>query len=72
MEQAYDMEAGPGRWLQTAGISAMVAAALATILFGTPAMPDQGTTDSSCRLDFVAQEWTGGSCDDVAPESASR
>ena len=72
VEQAYDREAGPGRWLQAMGISAMVAAALATILFGTPAMPDRGTTDSSCRLDFVAQEWTGSSCDDVAAESAGR
>ena len=50
----------------------MVAAALATIVFGTPAMPDQGSTDGSCRLDFVAQEWTGSSCHDVAAESASR
>ena len=70
---AYDVEdAGPGRWLQAAGISVMVAAALATILFGTPAMPDQGSTDGSCRLDLVAQEWTGSACDDVAAESASR
>ena len=73
MEQVYDVEdAGRGRWLQAAGISAMVAAALATILLGTPAMPDQGSTDSSCRLDFVQQEWTGSSCDDVTAESAAR
>ena len=73
MEHAYDMQdAGPGGWLQAAGISAMVAAALATILFGTPAMTDQGSTDGSCRLDFVAQEWTGSACDDVAVESAGR
>ena len=76
MEQVYDVavmeDAGPGRWLQAVGISAMVAAALATILFGTPAMPDQGSTDTSCRLDFVRQEWTGSSCNDPAPESATR
>jgi hypothetical protein len=73
VEQVYEIEdAGPGRWLQATGISAMVAAALATIVFGTPAMPDQGSTDGSCRLDFVAQEWTGSSCHDVAAESASR
>ena len=73
MEHTYDMQdRGPGRWLQAAGISAMVSAALATIVFGTPAMPDQGSTDSSCRLDFAAQEWTGSSCDDVAAESAGR
>lgn len=73
MEQVYGMEdAGPGRWLQAMGISAMVAAALATILFGTPAMADQESTDGSCRLDFVAQEWTGSSCHDVAAESVGR
>ena len=73
VEHAYEMEvAGPGRWLQAAGISAMVAAALATVLFGSPAMSDQGSTDGSCRLDLVAQEWTGSSCDDVAAESATR
>ena len=75
MEHVYDIEeqdAGRSRWLQTVGISAMVAAALATILFGTPAMPDQGSTDSTCRLDFVRQQWTGSSCDDAAPASATR
>ncbi len=73
MEHVYDLEdTGRGRWLGTAGISAMVAAALATILFGTPAMPEQPSTDSSCRLDLVQQEWTGSSCHDVAAESATR
>ena len=73
MEHAYDTEdAGRSSWLQAAGISAMVAAALATILFGTPTMSDQESTDGSCRLDLVAQEWTGSSCDDVAAESATR
>lgn len=73
MEHVYDIEdAGPGRWLQAAGISAMVAAALATILFGTPAMAEKPSTDSTCQLDLVRQEWTGTSCQDVAAESAAR
>ena len=72
MEHGYDTQAaGPGGWLQAAGISVMVAAALATVLFGTPAM-SEGSTDGSCRLDLVAQEWTGSACDDVAAESATR
>ena len=72
MEQVYDIEdPGPGLWLQAVGISAIVAAALATILLGTPAMPEPPSTDSSCQLDMVRQEWTGSSCG-VEAESAAR
>ena len=72
MEQVYEVEAsGPGGWLQVVGISALVAAALGTILLGTPAMPETPSTDSSCRLDLVRQEWTGSGCE-VEAESASR
>lgn len=72
MEQVYDVEdPGPGTWRQVVGISAIVAAALATVLFTTPAMPEAPTTDSSCRLDLVRQEWTGSSCEDVEAESAA-
>lgn len=71
MEQVYDMdETGPGSWRQAVGISALVAAALGTVLFTTPTMPEPPSTDSSCRLDLVRQEWTGSSCDDVEVESA--
>ena len=72
VEQVYDVEeTGPGSWRQVVGITAIVAAAAATVLFSTPAMPEPPSTDSSCRMDLVRQEWTGSSCDDVEAESAA-
>ncbi|MCF6376613.1 hypothetical protein L2K70_03275 [Nocardioides KLBMP 9356] len=71
MSEMYDVEdPGPGMWLQVVGISAIVAAALATVLFTTPTMPEPPSTDSTCQLDLVRQQWTGSSCEDVEAESA--
>ena len=73
MEQAYDVaDPGSGRWRQVVGVSSIVAAALATVLFTTPAMPEPPATESTCQLDLVRQQWTGSSCRDVEAGSVAR
>ena len=57
-------------WLRPAGIAAMVAAALGSILWATPAVSDEPATDSTCRIVVVDHQWTGHGCVDRAADAA--
>ena len=66
---AYD-DASLSLWLRSAGLAAIAAAALGSVLFAGPAMPDSPATDSSCRTDVVGGSWIFRGCDDPAGVSA--
>lgn len=59
-----------GIWLRSLGITAMTAAALGSVLYATPAMPEAPTTDSTCRISVVGDQWTGHGCEDAHPGAA--
>jgi hypothetical protein len=59
-----------GVWLRTAGIAAMVAAALGSILYATPAMPEPPSTDGTCRISVIGDQWTGQGCDGPRSDAA--
>ncbi len=51
-------------WRRAIGIAALVAAAGASILFATPAMPEPPATEGACQMDLLAGRWSG----DCAPD----
>ena len=56
-------------WLRPVGIAAIVAAALASILFATPAMPEPPSTGTSCTSD-IGGNWAFRNCDEPAGVNA--
>lgn len=59
----------PTTWLRTAGVAAIVAAALGSIFFATPAMPEPPSTGTSCTTD-VGGNWVFRNCEGAPEVSA--
>lgn len=59
-----------GIWLRSAGVAAMAAAAIGSVLYATPAMPEPPATDSTCRISVIGDQWTGHGCEDANPDAA--
>ncbi len=57
-----DLEARANRRLRTAGVAALVVAALGSVLGASPAMSDAPATDSPCRMDIVGSYWFSSGC----------
>jgi hypothetical protein len=57
-------------WLRSTGIAAMAAAALGSVLYAAPAMPETPSTDSTCRISLIGDQWTGHGCADAEPDAA--
>ena len=57
-----DLEVRTNRRLRTAGIAALVAAALGSVLGASPAMSEAPSTDSHCRMDIVGSQWFSSGC----------
>jgi hypothetical protein len=59
-----------GFWLRSAGVAAMVAAAIGSVLYATPAAPEPPSTDSNCRISVIGDTWTGHGCEGAEPDAA--
>ncbi|GAB3031945.1 hypothetical protein GCM10011376_25480 [Nocardioides flavus (ex Wang et al. 2016)] len=60
----------PDRRLLTAGVTALAAAAIGSVLAASPAMSESPSTDDSCRIQIVGDQWYGSGCDDRGVRSA--
>ncbi|KRE93479.1 hypothetical protein ASG76_13555 [Nocardioides sp. Soil774] len=65
MQQPFPDDVRLRFWLRSTGIAAMVAAGLGSVLYATPAMPEPPSTDSTCRISVVGDQWTGHGCTDA-------
>lgn len=54
------------RRLRTAGIVALAASALGSVLIVSPAVSEAPSTDRSCRIQIVGDQWYGSGCEPVA------
>ena len=63
-------DARTGRRLLTAGVVAMAAAALGSVLVASPAVSEDPSTDRACRIQIVGDQWYGSGCDDGRARSA--
>jgi hypothetical protein len=73
MSDTYQLTAEDQRlgvWLRSAGIAAIAAAALGSVLFAHPAASDVPATDSTCQIKVVGDAWTGQGCEDAAEGAA--
>lgn len=52
------------RRLRTAGIVAIAASALGSVLVASPAVPEAPSTDRPCRIQIIGDQWYGSGCDD--------
>lgn len=59
-----------GAWLRSAGIAAIAAAALGSVLFAHPAASEAPGTDSTCQIKVVGDAWTGQGCEDASERPA--
>lgn len=59
-----------GVWLRSAGIAAIAAAALGSVLFAGPAASELPATDSTCQIEVVGDAWTGRGCEDGSERPA--
>ena len=60
-----------GVWLRSAGITAIAAAALGSLLYAHPAASEVPGTDSTCQIKVVGDAWTGQGCEDDAESAAN-
>lgn len=70
MQTALADDVRLGFWLRSAGVAAMVAAAVGSVLYATPPMPEPPSTDSTCRISVIGDTWTGHGCTDAEPDAA--
>lgn len=73
MSDTYELTAEDlrlGVWLRSAGIAAMTAAALGSVLFVSPAASDLPATDSTCQIKVIGDAWTGQGCEDTSERPA--
>jgi hypothetical protein len=54
------------RRLRTAGIVAIAASALGSVLLASPAVSETPSTDNHCRIQIVGDQWYGSGCAPVA------
>lgn len=52
------------RRLRTAGIVAIAASALGSVLLAPPAVSEASSTDRPCRIQIIGDRWYGTGCDD--------
>lgn len=52
------------RRLRTAGIVAIVASVLGSVLVASPAVSEASSTDRPCRIQIIGDRWYGTGCDD--------
>jgi hypothetical protein len=50
------------RRLRTAGILAIAASALGSVLVASPAVSEAPSTDHPCRIQIVGDQWYGSGC----------
>ena len=67
-----DLDGRTNRRLRTAGIAALVAAALGSVLGASPAMSDAPSTDSLCRMDIVGSYWFSSGCAEEPAATSTR
>jgi len=61
-----------GRRLRTAGIAALAAAALGSVLGASPAATDAPGTGNPCRMDIVGSYWFSTGCAEGSGGSTAR
>ncbi len=54
------------RRIRTAGIVAIAASALGSVLLASPAVSEAPSTDTGCRIQIVGDQWYGSGCAPVA------
>ena len=52
------------RRLRTAGIVAIAASVLGSVLVASPAVSGASSTDRPCRIQIIGDRWYGTGCDD--------
>ena len=67
-----DLHGRTNRRLRAAGIAALVAAAVGSVLGASPAMSDAPSTDSHCRMDLVGSYWSSSGCTDEPAATSTR
>lgn len=67
-----DLDERSNRRLRAAGIAALGAAALGSVLGASPAMSDAPSTDSHCRMDIVGSYWFSSGCTDEPAATSAR
>lgn len=67
-----DLEVRTDRRLRVAGIAALAAAALGSVLGASPAMSETPATDSHCRMDIVGTYWFSSGCTEEATATTVR
>ena len=67
-----DLDGRANRRLRTAGVAALVAAALGSVLGASPAMSDAPATDSHCRMDIVGTYWFSSGCAEEPTATTAR
>lgn len=73
MSDTYQLTAEDQRlgvWLRSAGIAAIAAAALGSVLFAGPAASELPATDSTCQIKVVGDVWTGQGCEGASERPA--
>ena len=67
-----DLEVRTDRRLRAAGIAALAAAALGSVLGASPAMSDAPSTDIQCRMDIVGTYWFSSGCAEEPAATTAR
>ena len=70
--QRTDLDGRTNRRLRTAGIAALVAAALGSVLGASPAMSDAPSTDNRCRMDIMGSYWVSSGCVEEPAATSAR
>jgi hypothetical protein len=52
------------RRLRTAGLVAIAASVLGSVLVAPPAVSEASSTDRPCRIQIIGDRWYGTGCDD--------
>jgi hypothetical protein len=61
-ELPLSADARTDRRLRTAGIVAIAASALGSVLVASPAVSDVPSTERTCRIQIVGDQWYGSGC----------
>ncbi|GIM62878.1 hypothetical protein Pve01_93310 [Planomonospora venezuelensis] len=67
-----DRDGRTDRRLRTAGMAALVAAAMGSVLGASPAMSEAPSTDRHCRMDIVGSQWFSSGCTDEPAATTAR
>jgi hypothetical protein len=67
-----DLDGGTNRRLRAAGVAALVAAALGSVLGASPAMSETPSTDRHCRIHIVGSHWFSSGCTEEPAATPAR